>query len=79
MVDWFLSPSSLYLGVTKWLLVSKCKCMLVRKAAHEVAGMELELCLRTVIVCVDDDGPKLLALESVLIAEALWGGGGARS
>ena len=39
--------------------------MLVRKAAHEVAGMELELCLRTVIVCVDDDGPKLLALESV--------------
>ena len=38
--------------------------MLVRKAAHEVAGMELELCLRTVIVCVDDDGPKLLAPRS---------------
>ena len=56
--------------------------MLVRKAAHEVAGMELELCLRTVIVCVDDDGPKLLALESVLIAETHWhcgGGGGGRS
>ena len=52
--------------------------MLVRKAAHEVAGVELELCLRTVIVCVDDDGPKLLALESVLIAETqlawcVWG------
>ena len=46
--------------------------MLVRKAAHEVAGVELELCLRTVIVCVDDDGPKLLALESVLIAETHW-------
>ena len=46
--------------------------MLVRKAAHEVAGVELELCLCTVIVCVDDDGPKLLALESVLIAETHW-------
>ena len=46
--------------------------MLVRKAAHEVAGMELELCLRTVIDCVDDDGPKLHALESVLIAETQY-------
>ena len=50
--------------------------MLVRKAAHEVAGMELELCLRTVIDCVDDDGPKLLALESVPIAETHWHCGG---
>ena len=71
MVDWFLSPCSLYRR-DEGLLVSRCKCMLVRKAAHEVAGVELELCLRTVIVCVDDDGPKLLALESVLIAETHW-------
>ena len=39
--------------------------MLVRKAAHEVAGVELELCLRTVIVCVDDDGPKLHHLQII--------------
>ena len=40
--------------------------MLVRKAAHEVAGVELELCLRTVIASVDDDGPKKLGQQSVL-------------
>ena len=35
-------------------------------AARVIAEVELELCLRTVIACVDDDGLKKLGQHSVL-------------